>query len=48
MGRREQVHLNAEGDGLYSFDVRTSIESPLLLTIVTATGSIHTVKLLKR
>lgn len=46
MGRREQVHLTAEGDSRYSIDLNARPQSTYLLTVITADGKLHTVRLL--
>ena len=57
MGRREQVRLIGEGTGRYTLDLTTTHNAtlrapqelaPYLLTIITATGKTHTVRLLKQ
>ena len=47
-GRREQVRLVPEGPGRYSLDLADYHQTIYLLTIVTATGKSHTVKLVKQ
>ena len=52
-GRREEVTLTPVGNGKYTLDLtsrgsaRTSTGGPLLLTLTTATGKTHTIRLLK-
>ena len=46
MGRREKVRLLAEGDGRYSLDLTARPQAIYLLTVVTADGKLHTVRLL--
>lgn len=52
MGRREQVRLTAEGTGRYSMDIsntqtfKQSGNHAILLTVITADGKLHTVRLL--
>ena len=53
-GRREEVRLTPAGNGKYTLDLtsrgsaRTSTGGPLLLTLTTATGKTHTIRLLKQ
>ena len=53
-GRREEVRLTPAGNGKYTLDLtsrgsaRTSPRGPLLLTLTTATGKTHTLRLLKQ
>ena len=53
-GRREEVILTPAGNGKYTLDLtsrgsaRTSTGGPLLLTLTTATGKTHTLRLLKQ
>ena len=53
-GRREEVRLTPAGNGKYTLDLtsrgsaRTSTGGPLLLTLTTATGKTHTLRLLKQ
>ena len=53
-GRREEVVLTPAGNGKYTLDLtsrgsaRTSTGGPLLLTLTTATGKTHTLRLLKQ
>ncbi len=47
-GRREQVRLNAEGSGRYSLDLTSHPQATYLLTLTTASGKTHTVKLMKQ
>ncbi len=48
MGRREKVRLLAEGDGRYSLDLTVHPQAIYLLTVVTASGDSHTVRLVKQ
>ena len=48
MGRREKVGLLAEGDGRYSLDLTARPQAIYLLTVVTASGDSHTVRLVKQ
>ncbi len=53
-GRREEVRLTPAGNGKYTLDLtsrgsaRTSTGGPLLLTLTTADGKTHTLRLLKQ
>ena len=47
-GRREQVRLTAEGTGRYSLDLTSHPQATYLLTLTTASGKTHTVRLLKQ
>ena len=53
-GRREEVRLTPAGNGKYTLvltsrgSARTSTGGPLLLTLTTATGKTHTIRLLKQ
>ena len=47
-GRREQVRLTAEGTGRYSLDLTARPQATYLLTLTTASGKTHTVRLLKQ
>ena len=47
-GRREQVRLTAEGAGRYSLDLTSRPQAAYLLTLTTASGKTHTVRLLKQ
>ncbi len=53
-GRREEVRLTPAGNGKYTLDLtsrgsaRTSTGGPLLLTLTTANGKTHTLRLLKQ
>ena len=47
-GRREQVRLTAEGTGHYSLDLTSRPQATYLLTLTTADGHQHTVRLLKQ
>ena len=46
-GRREQVRLTAEGPGRYSLDLTSHPQAAYLLTLITASGKTHTVRLMK-
>ena len=46
-GRREQVRLTAEGPGRYSLDLTSRPQVAYLLTLITASGKTHTVRLMK-
>lgn len=48
MGRRNEVTVTATGDGLYSFDISSFPQAVFLLTVITADGQQHTVRLLKQ
>ena len=47
-GRREQVRLTSEGNGRYSLDLTARPQATYLLTLTTASGKTHTVRLLKQ
>ena len=47
-GRHEQVRLIAEGTGRYSLDLTSRPQATYLLTLTTASGKTHTVRLLKQ
>ena len=47
-GRREQVRLTAEGTDCYSLDLSSRPQTTYLLTLITASGKTHTMKLLKQ
>ena len=47
-GRREQVRLTAEGPGRYSLDLTDRPQAAYLLTLTTASGKTHTIRLLKQ
>ena len=47
LGRREEVPLSDTGNGGYSIDITSCPNAVYLLTIVTADGGQHTVRLLK-
>ena len=47
-GRREQVRLTVEGIGRYSLDLTARPQATYLLTLTTASGKTHTVRLLKQ
>ena len=46
MGRRDEVRLLAEGNGCYNLDLNARPQSTYLLTVITADGKLHTVRLL--
>ncbi len=48
MGRREEVRLTSDGPGQYTLDLTARPQSSYLLTLTTADGNQHTVKLLKQ
>jgi hypothetical protein len=48
LGRREQVRLTADGPGRYSLDLTSRPQATYLLTLTTAAGKMHTVKLIKQ
>ncbi len=48
MGRREEVRLTSDGLGQYTLDLTARPQSSYLLTLTTADGNQHTVKLLKQ
>ena len=47
-GRREQVRLTPDGPGQYSLDLTSRPQATYLLTLTTASGKTHTVRLLKQ
>ncbi|MBO4752754.1 MAG: T9SS type A sorting domain-containing protein [Bacteroidales bacterium] len=47
-GRREEVRLTPTGDGQYSLDLTSHPQAAYLLTLITADGHHHTLKLLKQ
>ena len=47
-GRREEVHLTPDGPGQYSLDLTSRPQATYLLTLTTADGKQHTVRLLKQ
>ena len=47
-GRREEVHLQPDGNGRYTLDLTARPQASYLLTLVTATGRQHTMQLLKQ
>ena len=47
-GRRQQMRLTAEGAGRYSLDLTARPQATYLLTLTTASGKTHTVRLLKQ
>ncbi len=47
MGRREKVRLLAEGDGRYSIDLNAQPQATYLLTLTTASGKTHSIRLMK-
>lgn len=46
-GHREQVRLTAEGTSLYTLDLSSRPQATYLLTLTTASGKTHTVRLMK-
>jgi hypothetical protein len=48
MGRREEVRLTPDGPGQYSLDLTSRPQATYLLTLTTADGHQHTVRLLKQ
>ncbi len=48
MGRREEVKLTAIGDGQYTLDLAGRPQAIYLLTLLTADGQQHTIRLIKR
>ncbi len=47
-GRREEVRLTPDGPGQYSLDLTSRPQATYLLTLTTASGKTHTVRLLKQ
>ena len=47
-GRREQVRLTAEAPGRYTLDLTARPQATYLLTLTTASGKTHTIRLLKQ
>ncbi len=47
-GRREEVRLTPAGNGKYTLDLTSRPQSTYLLTLTTATGKTHTLRLLKQ
>ena len=47
-GRREQVSLTPTAPGQYTLDLTSRPQSTYLLTLTTATGQTHTLRLLKQ
>jgi len=47
-GRREEVRLTPDGPGQYTLDLTTRPQATYLLTLTTADGKQHTVRLLKQ
>ena len=47
-GRREELHLTPIGSGQYSLDLTSRPQATYLLTLTTASGKTHTVRLLKQ
>ncbi len=47
-GRREEVRLTPQGDGRYILDLTSRPQATYLLTLTTASGHRHTVRLLKQ
>jgi len=48
MGRREQVRLFPDGTGRYSLDITAYPQATYLLTITTASGNSHTLRIVKQ
>jgi hypothetical protein len=48
MGRCEEVRLTPDGPKQYSLDLTTRPQATYLLTLTTASGKTHTVRLLKQ
>ncbi len=48
MGRREEVRLTPDGPNRYSLDLTSRPQATYLLTLTTADGKQHTVRLLKQ
>ena len=46
-GRREQVRLTADGNGRYTLDLTARPQATYLLSLTTASGKTHTVRLMK-
>jgi hypothetical protein len=47
-GRREEVRLTPAGNGKYTLDLTSRPQATYLLTLTTATGKTHTIRLLKQ
>ena len=47
-GRREEVRLTHDGPGQYSLDLTSRPQATYLLTLTTADGKQHTVRILKQ
>ncbi len=47
-GRREEVRLTPAGNGKYTLDLTNRPQATYLLTLTTATGKTHTIRLLKQ
>ena len=47
-GRREEVRLTPAGNGKYTLDLTSRPQSTYLLTLTTADGKTHTLRLLKQ
>ena len=47
-GRREEVTLTPAGNGKYTLDLTSRPQATYLLTLTTATGKTHTLRLLKQ
>ena len=47
-GRREEVRLTPAGNGKYTLDLTSHPQATYLLTLTTATGKTHTLRLLKQ
>ena len=48
MGRREEVKLDTVGDGQYTLDMTGRPQAIYMLTMLTADGQQHTIRLIKR
>jgi hypothetical protein len=47
-GRREEVRLTPAGNGKYTLDLTNRPQATYLLTLTTADGKTHTLRLLKQ
>jgi hypothetical protein len=47
-GRREEVRLTPAGNGKYTLDLTSRPQATYLLTLTTANGKTHTLRLLKQ
>ena len=47
-GRREEVRLTPAGNGKYTLDLTNRPQATYLLTLTTANGKTHTIRLLKQ